>query len=181
MQCNAIAGRHLSLSQPRNRHSASVAGAVAGAGMPSGIVARSVSASGKPEIKQRDSARAHPHATGMSCYDDLALFTSAAARLTGNGCDACGRRASSFCTQHDKSFAPWLASTACSRARHFFVHSGQRYFLVRGSWSPHAMREIHNFHNPQFDPRQSWPCASNNAMHWLRMIPGHVSPSTSAR
>jgi hypothetical protein len=101
--------------------------------------------SATPEIKQPDSAKGTPIATGMSSYDDLALLL----HLVGMPA-ARGRRASSFCTQHAKSFAPWLPAPE----RGIFAHSGSgalgpaEYALVRAS---HAWGNS-QFSQPTFRP-----------------------------
>jgi hypothetical protein len=61
-----------------------------------------------------------------------------------------------------KSFAPWLAAAGCSSVSEFApARSGCG--LVRAGPPPRRVAGIHNFHNPQFDPRpaglhRSTPC-----------------------
>jgi hypothetical protein len=113
--------------------------------------------SATPEIKQPDSAKGTPIATGMSSYDDLALLL----HLVGMPA-ARGRRASSFCTQHAKSFAPWLPAPE----RGIFAHSGSgalgpaEHALVRAShaWGKFTIFAAHiSTHEQQLHkPPQSY-------------------------
>lgn len=97
-------------------------------------------------------------AAGMCPYDDLAL---SAAQCTLQlsprcSCDAWGRRASSFCTQHHKSFAPWQHCSACSRARHFFAHSGRRIRPLLSCELP-TLEGNSQFSQPTIRPTNSSP------------------------
>jgi hypothetical protein len=67
--------------------------------------------------------------------------------------------ASSFCSQHDKSFAPWPASSCPSRARHFFVHSGCGVFGLCPRASLPTSEGNSQFSQPTFSTHeQKQPC-----------------------
>jgi hypothetical protein len=83
-----------------------------------------------------------------------------------------------------KSFAPWLAAAGCSSARGFapaLSVSG----LVRAGPPPRRFAGIHNFHNPQFDPRpaalhHSVPCTDTKCS-WTTTLPALTSALQAMR
>jgi hypothetical protein len=93
--------------------------------------------------------------TGMCCYDDgraRARRSNTLLRSRRRLTASAATPASSFCTQHEKSFAPpWPALLTSAR----YVLRGEAFSsappaaLVRAG-APHAVRvrEIHNFREP---------------------------------